>query len=40
LLSFGSGLLELWMRPAMIVRLALLTSVQRFIDPSVERWFQ
>lgn len=40
LLSFGSGLLELWMRPAMIVRVVLLTSVSRFIDPSVERWFQ
>jgi hypothetical protein len=40
LLSFGGGLLDLWMRPAMIVRLGLLTSVASFIHPSVEQWFQ
>jgi Zn-dependent protease len=40
LLSFGSGLLDAWMKPAMVARVALLSSVQRFIDPSVERWFQ
>lgn len=40
LLTFGSGLLDLWMRPALIVRMALLTSVSRFIDPSVEQWFR
>lgn len=40
LLSFGGGLLDLWMRPAMYVRLGLLTSVAQFIHPSVEQWFQ
>lgn len=40
LLSFGGGLLDLWMRPAMFVRLGLLTSVSSFIHPSVEQWFQ
>jgi Zn-dependent protease len=40
LLSFGSGLLEMWMRPAMWARMAMLTSVARFMDPSVERWFR
>lgn len=40
LLSFGSGLIEMWMRPAMYVRMAMLTSVSRFIDPSAERWLQ
>jgi Zn-dependent protease len=40
LLSFGGGLLDLWMRPAMAVRLGLLTSVASFIHPSVEQWFQ
>jgi Zn-dependent protease len=40
LLSFGGGLLDLWMRPAMIVRVGLLSSVASFIHPSVEQWFQ
>src|SRR6185503_5628131 len=40
LLAFGSGLLDLWMRPAMMVRMGLLTSVASFIHPSVEQWFQ
>lgn len=40
LLSFGSGLLDMWMRPAMMVRMGLLTSVASFIHPSVEQWFQ
>jgi Zn-dependent protease len=40
LLSFGSGFLDLWMRPAMAVRMGLLTSVSSFIHPSVEQWFQ
>jgi Zn-dependent protease len=40
LLAFGGGLLDLWMRPAMIVRLGLLTSVASFMHPSVEQWFQ
>jgi Zn-dependent protease len=40
LLSFGGNLLDLWMRPAMIVRLQLLTSVASFIHPSAEQWFQ
>ena len=40
LLSFGSRLIDLWMRPAMYTRMALLSSVARFIDPSAEQWFQ
>ena len=40
LLSFGSGLIDMWMRPAMFVRTVMLASVSRFIDPSAERWFQ
>jgi Zn-dependent protease len=40
LLSFGGGLLDLWMRPAMIVRVGLLSSVASFIHPSVTQWFQ
>lgn len=40
LLSFGGGLLDLWMRPAMIVRVGLLSSVASFIHPSVGQWFQ
>ncbi|MEK7401762.1 MAG: site-2 protease family protein [Gemmatimonadota bacterium] len=40
LLSFGSGLLEMWMRPAMWARMAMLTSVSRFIDPSAEQWLR
>src|SRR6185503_19060492 len=40
LLYFGGGLLNLWMRPAVFVMVALFTSVSRFIDPSAERWLQ
>lgn len=40
LLSFGSKLIELWMRPAMVTRMVLLRSVSRFIDPSADQWFQ
>jgi Zn-dependent protease len=40
LLSFGGRLLDLWMRPAMILRMGLLTSVGSFIHPSAEQWFQ
>lgn len=40
LLSFGGRLLELWMRPAMIVQISLLTSVRSFIHPSAGQWFQ
>jgi Zn-dependent protease len=40
LLSFGSGLIDMWMRPAMYVRMKMLTSVSRFMDPSIERWLQ
>ena len=40
MLWFGGGLLDLWMRPAMFVRMGLLTSVASFIHPSVEQWFR
>jgi Zn-dependent protease len=40
ILAFGGGLLEMWMRPAIIVRAMLLTSVASFMHPSVEQWFQ
>jgi len=38
LIGYGSRPLELWMRPAVFVQTTLLTSVSRFIDPSVDRW--
>ena len=40
MLSFGSGLLEMWMQPAVWTRTVMLTSVSQFLDPSVERWFR
>jgi len=40
LLWFGGGLLDSWMRPAMYVRMELLTKVSSFIHPSVGQWFQ
>jgi len=40
ILSFGSSLLEMWMKPAMFAQMTLLGSVSRFIDPSAERWLR
>ena len=40
LLYFGGGFLRWWMTPALMLRMALLTPVTRFLDPSVEQWFQ
>jgi Zn-dependent protease len=40
LLAFGNNLLDAWMWPAVRVRLALLSSVDAFIHPSVNEWFR
>ena len=40
ILAFGGGFLEMWMRPALSVRLMLLQSVDGFFHPSVGNWFQ
>jgi Zn-dependent protease len=40
LLYFGSGLLDIWMRPAILLRSELLTSVASYIHPSAVHWFQ
>lgn len=40
LLAFGGGLLDLWMRPATIARVALLASINRWVHPSVNEWLR
>lgn len=40
LLSFGRGLLELWMKPATLMTGLLLTSVDRFVLPTAAAWFR
>jgi Zn-dependent protease len=40
LLAFGDGLLDMWMRPAVRVRSALLVTVDPFIHPSVSEWLR
>jgi len=40
MLSFGRGLLDMWMRPAMITQRLLFSTVAPFVDPSAERWLR
>jgi Zn-dependent protease len=40
LLAFGGGLLDLWMRPATMARVALLGSIDRWVHPSVNAWLR
>lgn len=40
LLYFGGNFLELWMRPALALRLVLLQSVSGFFHPSFGDWFR
>ncbi|HEX7938944.1 MAG TPA: site-2 protease family protein [Gemmatimonadaceae bacterium] len=40
LLYFGRGAIGVWMQPALYVGNALIGSVDRFIEPSAERWIR